>query len=55
MKGLELSEKFYNEYGKKMIDDNFSHIISFTAYPFGKPIITVGFHAIGGLWSHLQG
>lgn len=31
MKGLELSEKFYNEYGKKMIDDNFSHIKDFLA------------------------
>ena len=31
MKGLELSEKFYNEYGKKMIEDNFSHIKDFLA------------------------
>lgn len=26
MKGLELAEKFYKEYGEKMIDENFSHI-----------------------------
>lgn len=26
MKGLELAEKFYEEHGKKMIDENFSHI-----------------------------
>ena len=26
MKGLELAEKFYYEYGEKMLNDNFSHI-----------------------------
>lgn len=31
MKGLELAEKFYNEYGKKMIDENFSHIKGYLA------------------------
>ncbi len=31
MKGLELAEKFYNEYGKKMIDENFSHIKEYLA------------------------
>ena len=31
MKGLELAEKFYNEYGKKVIDENFSHIKEYLA------------------------
>ena len=31
MKGLELAEKFYNEYGKKMLDENFSHIKEYLA------------------------
>ncbi len=31
MKGLELAEKFYNEYGKKVIDENFSHIREYLA------------------------
>jgi len=31
MKGIELAEKFYNEYGKKMIDENFSHIREYLA------------------------
>lgn len=31
MKGLELAEKFYNEFGKKMIDENFSHIKEYLA------------------------
>ena len=26
MKGLELAEKFYYEYGENMLNDNFSHI-----------------------------
>ena len=31
MKGLELAEKFYKEYGEKMIDENFSHIKKYLA------------------------
>ncbi len=31
MKGLELAEKFYNEFGKKMIDESFSHIKQYIA------------------------
>lgn len=31
MKGLELAEKFYEEYGKKMIDESFSHIKQYLA------------------------
>ena len=31
MKGLELAERFYNEYGRKMIDENFSHIKQYLA------------------------
>lgn len=31
MKGLELAEKFYKEYGEKMIDENFSHIKQYLA------------------------
>lgn len=31
MKGLELAEKFYMEYGKKMIEENFSHISQYLA------------------------
>lgn len=31
MKGLELAEKFYKEYGEKMIDENFSHINQYLA------------------------
>lgn len=31
MKGLELSEKFYKEYGEKMIDESFSHIKQYLA------------------------
>lgn len=32
MKGLELAEKFYNEYGKKMISENFSEIEKHLAF-----------------------
>ena len=32
MKGLELAEKFYKEYGEKMIDENFSHIKQYLAF-----------------------
>lgn len=31
MKGLELAEKFYKEYGEKIIDENFSHIKQYLA------------------------
>ena len=31
MKGLELAEKFYIEFGEKMIDENFSHIKEYLA------------------------
>lgn len=31
MKGLELAEKFYKEYGEKMIDEGFSHIKQYLA------------------------
>lgn len=31
MKGLELAEKFYKEYGEKMIDESFSHIKKYLA------------------------
>ena len=31
MKGLELSERFYKEYGEPMIDDSFSHIKQYLA------------------------
>ena len=31
MKGLELAEKFYQAYGEKMIDENFSHIKKYLA------------------------
>ncbi len=31
MKGLELAENFYKEYGEKMIDENFSHIKQYLA------------------------
>ena len=31
MKGLELAEKFYNEYGEKMLDEKFSHIKNYLA------------------------
>ncbi len=31
MKGLELAERFYKEYGEKMIDDNFSHLKQYLA------------------------
>lgn len=31
MKGLELAEKFYKEYGEKMIDEDFSHIKQYLA------------------------
>ena len=32
MKGLELAEKFYKEYGEKIIDENFSHIKQYLAF-----------------------
>lgn len=31
MKGLELAERFYKEYGEKMIDENFSHLKKYLA------------------------
>ncbi len=31
MKGLELAEKFYKEYGEKMIEENFSHLKQYLA------------------------
>ena len=31
MKGLELAEKFYREFGEKLIDENFSHIKQYLA------------------------
>ena len=31
MKGLELAEKFYKEYGEKMFDENFSNIKQYLA------------------------
>ena len=34
MKGLELAEKFYIEFGEKMIDENFSHIKEYLAIGF---------------------
>ena len=32
MKGLELAEKFYQEYGKKMIEEQFPHLKQYLAF-----------------------